>query len=28
MTEKYVVLSERPEEQLKVVEWVREQKNS
>ena len=26
MTEEHVVLSERPEDQLKAVEWVREQK--
>ena len=26
MTEEHVVLSERPEDQLKVVEWAREQK--
>ena len=26
MTEEHVVLSERPEDQLKAVEWAREQK--
>ena len=26
MMEEYVVLSERPEDQLKAVEWAREQK--
>lgn len=26
MTEDHVVLSERPEDQLKAVEWAREQK--
>lgn len=26
MTEAHVVLSERPEDQLKAVEWAREQK--
>ena len=26
MTEEHVVLSERPEDQLKTVEWAREQK--
>lgn len=26
MTEEHIVLSERPEDQLKAVEWAREQK--
>lgn len=26
MTEEHVILSERPEDQLKAVEWAREQK--
>ena len=26
MTEEHVVISERPEDQLKAVEWAREQK--
>lgn len=26
MTEEHVVLSERPEDQLKAIEWAREQK--
>lgn len=26
MNEKHVILSERPEDQLKAVEWAREQK--